>query len=139
MKREPWHISDEDEQLLKEMVTAARSKCPHHSDVFINHAGFDPRLKREYANLVRAYTTKARQAGAKIHDGQAFLKDVKLRDHMHFHEASTKAVVDCIEQTAPSPRRLRAREKRRERYEPRLKPAHCLFVSLIGHRLPHHR
>ena len=94
MKHEPWHISDQDEQLLKEMVDGARNKCRLRSDVFINNARFYPRLKGEYANLVRAYTTKAREVGAIVHDGQAFLKEVKLRDHMHFAETSTQAVVD---------------------------------------------
>ena len=79
---------------LQVTVRTAQSRCSHRADVFINHERFYPRLPPEYAELVPVYMSAAREAGAAVHDGAAYLGRVKLRDHMHFADESTSAVVD---------------------------------------------
>ena len=94
MKHTPWHISEEDKTDLNLLVRTAKSRCSKCADVFINHARFYSRLPPEYAVLVPVYMTAARDAGATVHDGEAYLREISLRDHMHFAEESTRAVVD---------------------------------------------
>ena len=73
MKHTPWHISDQNERNLQVMVRTAQSRCSHRADVFINHERFYYRLPPEYAELVPVYMSAAREAGAAVHDGAAYL------------------------------------------------------------------
>ena len=52
-------ISEEDKADLQYLVGSARGRCSEGADVFINHAGFYPRLPPEYAVLVPVYMTAA--------------------------------------------------------------------------------
>ena len=94
MKNTHWGISAENKDDLRYLVASAHESCSVGADVFINHARFYPRLPPEYAVLVPVYMTAARDAGATVHDGEAYLREISLRDHMHFAEESTRAVVD---------------------------------------------
>ena len=94
MKHTPWYISEEGKADLQYLVGSARGRCSEGADVSINHAGFYPRLPPEYSDLVPRYMQVARDAGATVYDGKAFLPRAKLRDHMHFAVDSTEAVVD---------------------------------------------
>ena len=76
------------------LVAKAKAHCAIRSDVITNHASFYPKLRPCFAELVPRYTQAAQQAGARVHDGAAWVKDILLRDHMHFAPESTPAVVD---------------------------------------------
>ena len=82
-------FTDVDKERLELLVAKAKAHCAIRSDVFINHASFYPKLRPCYAELVPRYTHAAQQAGARVHDGAAWVKDTLLHDHMHFAPEST--------------------------------------------------
>ena len=89
-----YTFTDEDHQNRNLLVDKARDHCAIRSDLFINHTDFYPKLKPEYVELVPRYTQAAKDAGAVVHDGRAYLTKLALRDHMHWAPRSTPAVVD---------------------------------------------
>ena len=86
-------MSTEHANDLRTLVGTAQGCCGRGAGLFINDAAFYPRLKPEYAALVPAYMQVARDAGAAVHDGSAFVRRVKMHDNMHLSKVSAEAVV----------------------------------------------
>ena len=90
-----YDFTDHIEEDLRALVVKARTHCDVRSDLFINHAEFYPALDPAYAQrLVPRYTKTATDAGARVHNGESWLGQIKLRDTMHFAAESTREVVD---------------------------------------------
>lgn len=71
MKHEPWGLSDEDLEHVKELGGVAASKCETRHEVFINDAGFYPDLRPSvYPELAQSGTEFLRTCGVRVHDGK---------------------------------------------------------------------
>ena len=84
-----YFFSDEDQDKLQNLAKKSQGHCAVRSGVFINHATFYPKLRPAYADLAPLHTLAAQQAGAIVHAGEAYVKEIQLRDHMHFAPEST--------------------------------------------------
>ena len=82
---------------VTELVLTAKLKCSCKSFFYVNNARLYPDLRPEcYPDLVRKVSDAIRLAGGIIFDGANFVGNIKLRDTMHFHIASTQQVVEMF-------------------------------------------